>query len=77
MKIYDRGDGVCKHLTKDNKCEIYDHRPLICNTDRLYELFYINKLSRIEYDRLNDEACEELKRLYNEKEEREHQIDRS
>ena len=70
MKIFDRGDGVCKYLTKDNKCEIYDHRPLICNTDRLYELFYVNKLSRIEYDRLNDEACEELKRLYNEKEER-------
>ena len=70
MKIYDRGDGVCKYLTEENKCEIYDHRPLICNTDRLYELFYVNKITREEYDRLNDEACEQLKRLYNEKEER-------
>jgi Fe-S-cluster containining protein len=70
MKIYDRGDGVCKHLTKDNRCEIYDHRPLICDTDRLYNLFYINKLSREEYDKLNEEACKELMRLFNEKEER-------
>jgi Fe-S-cluster containining protein len=70
MKIFDRGDGVCKHLTDDNRCEIYENRPLICNTDRLYDLFYSNKMSREEYDKLNDEACNELMRLYHEKEER-------
>ena len=31
-------DGSCSHLTKDNKCSIYDKRPLIC---RLYP-FQVN-----------------------------------
>jgi len=26
----DRGDGGCKHLLRDNTCEIYDNRPDIC-----------------------------------------------
>ena len=48
-----RGDGCCKYLNKDNKCDIYDHRPLICNTDRMYQLFF-NNMSREEYDKLKN-----------------------
>ena len=47
-KDLDRGDGVCKHLDENNKCEIYNNRPLICNTDRLYEVL------------LNIKGCEKL-----------------
>ena len=60
-----RGDGCCKYLNKDNKCDIYDHRPLICNTDRMYELFFTN-ISREEYDKLNNEACLKLRNEYEE-----------
>ena len=60
-----RGDGCCKYLNKDNKCDIYDHRPLICNTDRMYELFFTN-ISREEYDKLNNEACSKLRNEYEE-----------
>lgn len=60
-----RGDGCCKYLNKDNKCDIYDHRPLICNTDRMYTVFF-NNMSREEYDKLNDEACLKLRNEYEE-----------
>lgn len=60
-----RGDGCCKYLNKDNKCDIYDHRPLICNTDRMYAVFF-NNMSREEYDKLNDEACLKLRNEYEE-----------
>jgi len=29
---FDRGDGLCKHLTDDNRCRIYTIRPHGCNT---------------------------------------------
>ena len=37
---FDRGDCVCVHLTDDNKCEIYEDRPFICNTVRIYNKYY-------------------------------------
>lgn len=32
---FDRGDLVCKHLTEDNLCSIYDKRPAICDTSTI------------------------------------------
>ena len=60
----DRGDCVCKHLTKDNKCDIYENRPLICNTDKVYELFFSSIMTRDEYDRINAECCIKLRNEY-------------
>lgn len=31
-------NGVCIYLTKDNRCSIYERRPLLCNTDRMFDL---------------------------------------
>lgn len=61
MKEYDRGDGVCRYLTTDNLCAIYENRPLICNIDLLYEKFYSNVMSRDDYYLLNAEACASMK----------------
>lgn len=60
----DRGDLCCKHLTEDNKCEIYENRPLICNTDRVYEAFFKGIMTREEYDKANYESCKALKELF-------------
>jgi hypothetical protein len=57
----DRGDLVCKHLNKDNKCDIYDNRPLICNTDRLYEALYKDIMTKDEWVKINQDACRKLK----------------
>lgn len=59
MPELDRGDGICQFLTSDNKCAIYEDRPLICNTDKVYER-YFKHLSREEYDKMNTEACNYL-----------------
>lgn len=57
----DRGDLCCKHLTEDYKCKIYEHRPLICDTDRLYNAFFKGIMSREEYDKLNADGCRKLR----------------
>lgn len=31
-------NGVCVHLTEDNKCSIYERRPFICNTNKMFRL---------------------------------------
>lgn len=28
-----RPDGACIHLTQDNRCAIYENRPLVCRVD--------------------------------------------
>lgn len=57
----DRGDLVCKHFDEEtHRCKIYEHRPLICNTDILYETFYKDMMSREEYDRINAQGCASL-----------------
>ena len=40
MKNFNRGDGVCKHLTADNLCAIYAERPPICNGEYVYKKFF-------------------------------------
>ena len=58
----DRGDGICKYLTDDNLCTIYDRRPFFCNVDAYYDKFFADKMSRREYYEMNHEICAELKR---------------
>ena len=59
----DRGDGVCKHLTADNLCAVYNERPIFCNVDAYYEKFLSDKMSRKKFYELNRTACERLKKI--------------
>lgn len=61
MRKYDRGDGVCVHLTGDNLCDIYDERPDFCDTYKLYERIYSGSMSLEEYERMNEVACQAMK----------------
>ena len=58
---YDRGDCVCKYLTEDNKCSIYEDRPELCNTVHIYNKYYKDKLTIEEWNIINMEACKYLK----------------
>jgi hypothetical protein len=60
-KELDRGDGVCKYLD-GNLCSIYDDRPVICNIDKAFELYFKHVISKEDYIKLNQEACLSLKR---------------
>ena len=62
MRNYDRGDGTCKYLDKDNRCMIYENRPPVCNTDLLYERYYSRFMTREQYDEANAVACEQLRK---------------
>lgn len=64
LEQWDRGDGVCKHLTKDNLCDIYDKRPDICNVDKLYEKEYCKCMTRDQYNEMQRNACEILKKTF-------------
>lgn len=57
-----RGDGVCKFL-RENLCSIYENRPLLCRVDESYDAFFLETMSKDEYNRLNYEACDKLKKL--------------
>lgn len=60
VAILDRGDGTCKYFNEQNHlCNIYENRPLICNTDRMYEMFF-KDVPRERYDELNREMCNYL-----------------
>ena len=63
LERFDRGDGVCVHLTADNLCGIYEHRPLICNVDRQYEKFWADKMTREQFYALQKNGCDYLKKM--------------
>lgn len=56
----DRGDGVCKYLIGD-LCSIYDRRPVLCNIDECYDLYFKDLVSKEEYYERNLNVCEILK----------------
>lgn len=57
----ERGDGICKYLNeKTNLCIIYKTRPLKCNVDEMYKVFFSEKMSIEEYYELNYRACKAL-----------------
>lgn len=59
----DRGDGVCRYFDTDTRlCTIYADRPLKCNIDKTYELFFKDKMTLDEYYSLNYDACKKLKK---------------
>lgn len=57
----DRGDGICKYLTENNTCGIYENRPLVCRVDEGYEAFFKAVMSKEEYYMLNYNTCRKLK----------------
>jgi len=65
LKEFDRGDGVCKYLTDDRKCAIYEDRPDICRVDKMYEKVYYKYFSKREFYIKNAEICNSLQEMHN------------
>lgn len=58
----DGGDGVCVFLNREeNLCRIYRSRPLFCNVDAMYEVFFRDRMTREEFYHANRSVCERLK----------------
>ncbi len=64
LKIFDRGDGICKNYnTMNHKCLIYNKRPILCNVDRFYDVYLEKTMTREEWHNLNYECCNKLKKV--------------
>jgi uncharacterized protein len=50
----------CPYLTQDNKCSIYDTRPLECNVEKGYEVFFKDKMTKVEFYKMNELICKKL-----------------
>lgn len=60
MKTFDRGDGVCKHLTANNLCEIYAERPPLCNGEFVYKNFF-SDMTVEEFHEMIYQLCKKLR----------------
>tara|TARA_R110000868_G_scaffold392532_1_gene663194 strand:+ start:226 stop:495 length:270 start_codon:yes stop_codon:yes gene_type:complete len=54
--------GKCEMLMDDNKCSVYDKRPLICDVEKMAE--YLN-LDKEEFYATNNKACNKLMDINN------------
>ena len=52
-------DGSCEKLV-DNKCSIYETRPLICRVDDYFEKNIKGTMSKKAWYKLNNNSCIEL-----------------
>jgi Fe-S-cluster containining protein len=55
-------NGVCENLTEDNKCKVYDKRPLICNIESYGNHMKVNEQ---EFYQANIRACNYMMDLDN------------
>lgn len=66
-------NGACIYLTEDNKCSVYDQRPILCNVDKMYQVrksvcdgkFPLIKftMTKKDYFKTNSLHCNELMEL--------------
>lgn len=50
--------GKCEMLTDDNRCRVYDTRPLVCRIEEMYK--YFGSYSREEFYKMNIAACNQM-----------------
>lgn len=62
LKIFDKGNGECIHL-KDNKCNIYENRPDVCQVDVMYEKVYFRLFTKEEFYKENEAVCNILNQI--------------
>lgn len=54
--------GGCGHLV-DNRCEIYESRPYVCNVRTMWEKTHRAEMSWEDYCAMNEKACTILKEM--------------
>jgi Fe-S-cluster containining protein len=59
LSDYDEGNGVCRYLV-NNRCSIYDRRPLICNVEAMYMKFFKAAMTEEQFIIANLNACQRI-----------------
>lgn len=53
--------GLCRYFNEaTNRCRIYQTRPTICNTEKMYTLYFKEIMSKDEYIYKNLQICYDL-----------------
>lgn len=63
LRDFDIGNGICRYLNSDNKCEIYPKRPLVCNGEYIYVTLYSNKLDFQSFCNEMQQICKKLRTM--------------
>jgi len=53
----------CPDLTEDNMCSIYDKRPFLCDTKKMFDAVHSKTMTKQEYFDKAKIACNQLKEL--------------
>jgi len=51
-------------LLVDGKCSDYENRPAVCNSDTMYDTFYVKLMTREEYESRQRQSCIVLRGVY-------------
>jgi Fe-S-cluster containining protein len=62
MPAYDRGDGWCVFLSEEKLCKIYEHRPIECNIEKVYDESYITETDYNHYLDNTYLMCEKIQK---------------
>jgi len=54
---YNHNNGVCENLMEDNKCAVYEDRPLICNFDKFVREY---EFERVDFYNLIITSCNKM-----------------
>ncbi len=52
-------NGRCIHL-QNNRCRIYEKRPVLCNIDEAYERYFSRVMNKLDFYYQNALACNQL-----------------
>jgi len=55
----------CPDLTEDNKCSIYDKRPFLCDTKKMFDAVHSKTMTKQGYFDKAKIACNQLKEMFN------------
>lgn len=61
LKDYHDGNGICKYLTNDNLCSIYQNRPGVCNGEYVFETYFSKIFTKEEFIKKSYEICKIFK----------------
>ena len=53
----------CPYITEDNLCSVYDSRPFVCDTRKMYNEVHSRTMTKQEYFAKSKVACDQLKEL--------------
>ena len=65
LSNYDQGNGVCRYLEND-LCSIYEDRPPICNTEKMYLLYFKDEMAENEFIGINIISCIQIAEYFKE-----------